>query len=328
LTISKIPGGQAPSSSASTPGFAPGSAAGAAAEVSSAPATQAASSSDESFASETNRAIEQSEALSRSALLKKGKNGQFSDSLFALSIHRNGYFTAEFLEKIGFLWFNKDEKGLISPGFAAIEKKETGGIVNRNDPETFQQFENIILSPFSSTPPLHVGDTVSILHSDQFVKFGARTANLVRRTARARITEVKRAPQPKVTAQLFKEWDMVQSGDRVDTLARFSDLAIDTIAEGPMTTIKGTIFLRVENTERPYLYHTFILDRGSKDGVELGDMFAVISGRVPAAGHTVAVACAVNIGETSSTLSIEKLFDNNVAPGDTAVIIKRIHFKK
>lgn len=318
LTISKTNEGQLASSAAA----ASGAASGATANISST-GSASAMPSDESFSSETKLAIEQSDALRQKALLKKGKNGQFSDSLFTLSMRRNGYFTSDFLEKIGFLWFNRDEKGLVSPGSAVIEKKESGGIFNRKGQETYKQFDNIVIIPFSKRS-FHVGDTVSILHSDNLIRFGARTANLVRRTGRARITEVTGAA---MAAELFKTWDVVLDGDRVDTMTHFPDLAIDTIVD-PSVTIKGVIFRRVENTERPYLYHTCIIDRGFKDGVELGDIFAVISGRVYTAGHTEAIACAVNIGETSSTLTVEKLFDCDVDSGDTVVIIKRIHFKK
>ena len=314
LTISKLPlGQQLPSS---------GTGSGAVSDASSSAAGP--SSSDDSFSSETRRAIEQSEA-NQNALLKKGKNGRLSDTLFSLAVNRSGYFTSDFLAKVGFLWFGKDEKGLVFPGTAVILKKQDNGITQRNEQETYQQFDDISLEALSaSKTSFHVGDTVDILHSYRLVKFGSREANLIRRTGHARITEIKGA---KMTAVLFKMWDVVASGDRVDTMAHFSDKAIDTIVD-PTVAIRGTIFLHVEDTERPYLYHTCILDRGAKDGVELGDIFALISDRTASAGHTEAIASAVNIGETSSTLAIEKLFDNGVNVGDTAVIIKRIQFKK
>jgi hypothetical protein len=204
-------------------------------------------------------------------------------------------------------------------------KKEGRGVFNRYEQKIYHQFDNIVIEPFSASAATYrVGDTVNIVHSYQFIKFGNRTANLVRRTGRACITEVKGR---EMTALLFKTWDMVRSNDRVDTMAHFNDLVIDTIVD-PAVTVRGILFCHVERTERLYLYHTCIIDRGSKDGVGLGDIFAIISGRVPAAGHTQAIACAINIGETSSTLVIEKLFDNNIAAGDTVVLVKRILFKK
>jgi hypothetical protein len=281
-----------------------------------------ASSSGDPFFSETKQAIEQSEELGRSTLSKTVKNGKSSDSLFELAMHKNSFFTGDFLEKIGFLWFKKDEKGQMYPGNAVILRKNAG-VLSHYEPETYQQFDDIVIQPYSRAS-YHVGDTVSIVHADRFVKLGPQTANCVRRTGRARITGIKGAT---MTAVLIKAWDVVENGDRVDTLAHFADLAIDTLVD-PVVTIRGSIVIRIENTERPYLYHTCIIDRGSKDGVVLGDMFAIISGRAAAAGQTEAVACAVNIGETSSTLVIEKMFDNNINPGDTAVIIKRIQFKK
>jgi hypothetical protein len=318
LTIDKYPSGQQGARGASGPQGAPaGAPAGAAAS--------AGRSSDDSFSSETKLAIEQSEALGKNALKKSGLEKNLSDSLLSAAMRRSGYLTSDFLGKAGFLWFNKDKKGLIYPGNAVIVKKENGIVVKRYEQETYQQYDNIVIQPFSAPAASYrVGDTVDIIHSYQFVKFAGRTANLVRRTAWARITEIN---GPTMTALLFKTWDVVQSGDRVDAMARFADRIVDTIVD-PGVRVSGTVFLPIEQTERPYLYHTFILDRGSKDGVEFGDIFAVISGRVPTAGHAEAIACAVNISETSSTLVIEKLFDSNVAAGDTVVLVKRILFKK
>jgi LysM domain len=283
------------------------------------------SSPGDSFFSETKQAIEQSEAARKSSLSKAMKSGKLSDTLFTLSMQRTNYFTSDFLEKIGYLWFNKDEKGRISPGNALILKKDDSGAAKRDERETYQQYDNIVIQPFSAGSfAYHVGDTVSVLHSDRIVKFGPRTANLVRRTGRACITEIR---GNRVTANLFKTWDVVQSDDRIDSLAHFSNCAIDTIVDPPVI-VKGKVFLRIENTERPYLYHTCIIDRGAKDGVAAGDVFAIISGRPAEAGHSEAIACAVNIGETSSTLVIEKMFDNALDAGDTAVIVKRVLFKK
>jgi hypothetical protein len=307
----------------SRPGQSGFSGAGQAASSTGYGAPSNAQSSADPFSSETKLAIEQSEALGKSAVSKTALQQMLSDSLLSAGMRRRGHFTADFLEKSAFLWFDKDKKGLIYPGNAVILKKEGSGVFNRYEQKIYQQFDNIVIQPFSASA-YRVGDTVDIVHSYQFIKFGNRTANLVRRTGRARITEVKGQA---ITALLFKTWDMVRSNDRVDTMAHFNDLVIDTVID-PAVTVRGTLFCHVERTERLYLYHTCIIDRGSKDGVGLGDIFAIISGRVPAAGHTQAIACAVNIGETSSTLVIEKLFDNNIAAGDTVVLVKRILFKK
>jgi hypothetical protein len=315
LTISNTPSGQS--------GFPGAGQSASSSGYTSAPSH--AQSSADSFSSETKQAIEQSEALGKNTIFKTGLQKLLSDSLLSPNMRRRGHFTADFLEKTAFLWFGKDEKGLLYPGNAVIMNRENRGVFNRYEQKTYQQFDNIAIQPFpASAASYHVGDTVDIVHSYRFVKFGGRTANLVRRTGRARITGAKGQT---LTALLFKTWDVVQSDDRVDTLARCSDLITDTIID-PTVTVRGTFFCRVEQTEQLYLYHTIIIDRGSKDGVGLGDIFAIISCRGPAAGRTQAIACAVNIGETSSTLLIERLFDNNAAAGDTVVLVKRILFKK
>jgi hypothetical protein len=79
------------------------------------------SSENDDFPSETRQALEMSEK-SAEFVNKSGvrRNSLFSDTLYKLAMEKRSYFTSDFLEKIGFLWFNKDEKGLVYPGNAAL----------------------------------------------------------------------------------------------------------------------------------------------------------------------------------------------------------------
>jgi hypothetical protein len=74
------------------------------------------------------------------------------------------------------------------------------------------------------------------------------------------------------------------------------------------------------------LYQTFIVDKGSKDGVMLGDIFEVTARNNPVFDRLSAMACAVHVDETSSTLVIEKL-TASINPGDTVSVAKMIRFK-
>ena len=309
-------GGQAgvtPSSAAGTSGFAQGAASGAA-------------SGQDEFSSETKQALDQSEQTS--GLFSKSKsllseNAFLSDTLFRLAMEKKNYFTADFLEKIGFLWFTKDEKGLVYPGNASLRKmSERGGALKKYEAEVYQQFDEVIIDPLGKAS-YRVGDTVDIYHSDRMVQYQGKTANLVARVAKAAIHSVQ---GKNIYAILFKVWDIIQSGDRVDQQSHFPSPAIDSL-EDPPVTIKGSVFLLVENTVHSYPYQTFILDRGSKDGVVFGDLFAVVSKKSPIADRPAAYACVVNVGETSSTLVIERLFDS-IDAGDIAFIVKRIKFKQ
>jgi hypothetical protein len=290
-----------------------------------APGPQAAASRQDDFFSETKQAIEQSDRQasslsSRTSSSTKDKSF-LSDTLFKLTMRRNGYFTSDFLERMGFLWDKKDEKGLVYPGNAALRKIGNQDLLKRYEQETYQENDEVLIEPFSKAH-YRPGDTVDVFHSDGLTKFQGKTVNLVRRIAKATIRSVS---GDKVSALLFKAWDVVQSGDRVDTCAHFSSLQIDTVVE-PSAPIKGTVFLRIENTEHSYLYQTFIVDKGSKDGVMLGDIFKVTARNNPVFDRLSAMACAVHVDETSSTLVIEKL-TASINPGDTVSVAKMIRFK-
>jgi hypothetical protein len=305
-------GAEASSFGAGTSGYSSGSPSGA-------------TSGQDDFSSETKQALDQSEQTSDpfSKSSSHFSQGAFlSDTLFRLAMEKRNYFTADFLEKIAFLWFTKDEKGLVYPGNALLRRMSAKEVLKKYETEVYQQFDEVIIEPFGKAS-YRVGDTVDIYHSDRMVQYQGKTANLVRRVAKA---VIRAAEGKNFYAVLFKVWDIIQSGDRVDQGSHFPSPAIDSL-EDPPVVIKGSVFLRVENTEHSYPYNTFILDRGSKDGVVFGDLFAVVSKNSPISDRPSAFACVVHVGETSSTLVIERLFDS-IDAGDKAIIVKRIKFKQ
>ena len=254
-------------------------------------------------------------AVSNSYARPSRTKAEIKDSLMVFTLYNQNYFTSEYLEKLAYLWFDKDSRGLICPGNAAIEKPDGKDI--------YRQFDDVHITVFGKNT-YAVGDTVDVIHSDRFVKFMGKTANLVRRVAKARITAVGNT---QLTALIFKAWDIISAGDRVDKTFRIQGREIDTITY-PGTIIKGTVFERIEDTESPYLFQTFICDRGAQDGVVFGDLFFVYSSST-STGPTrpSLLGCAVNVGEKSSTIAIEKMFVNSVHPGDTLSLIGHIRFK-
>lgn len=248
---------------------------------------------------------------------------EVEDSLMVFTLYKQDYFASEFLDKLAFLWFDRDAKGLIYPGNAVIQKPTANDPLKKYDKDIFQQFDDVHVTVFGNNT-YAVGDTVDVFHADRFVKFMGKTANLVRRVAKARVLTVSGT---QLTAVLFKAWDIVSGGDRIDKTFHIQGREIDTIT-GPGTAIKGTVFERVEDTESPYLFQTFICDRGAKDGVAFGDLFFAYAGGTPAdPAHPSLLGCAVNVGERSSTIAIEKMFINSVNPGDTLALVGHIRFK-
>jgi hypothetical protein len=246
-----------------------------------------------------------------------------ADSLMSITVLRNDFFTAELVLRAGFLWFNKDRKGLIYPGNASITNPGSGDALKKESNTIYRQFDEIVIAVFGKNT-YAVGDTVDVFHSDRFVKFKGKTANLVRRIGRARVTGVA---GDRLNAMLFKAWDIVSEGDRIDTVTRFPTWEIDTLLDRDVV-IRGTVFERIEPTESPYLFHSILCDRGTQDGVRFGDIFLVHpQGESKSSGHPSALGCVIHAGIQSSTLVIEKLFDIAIAPGDTVELVKRIRFK-
>ncbi len=249
-----------------------------------------------------------------------GTLDNFTNSLVTMTVFRNDFFTADLIDRTGFLWFTRDAKGLIYPGNAVIAQTGGGDLLKNDSKKIFRQFDEISIEVFGKHA-YKAGDTIDVFHSDRFVKFKGKTANLVRRTGRAQVTGVA---NDRVNAILFKIWDVVSEGDRIDTTAHSPSWEIDTLVDRDVV-IRGTVFDRIESTESPYLFQTMICDRGTQDGVRFGDIFLIRP--VKNIGRPSALGCIIHVGNESSTLVIEKLFDIAVVPGDTLELTKRIRFK-
>jgi hypothetical protein len=236
------------------------------------------------------------------------------------ALEYKGFFSPEFMAKIGYLVFDKDGRGVIYPGNGVIEKcKKT---------DVYHQFDSldIILYGTASYAP---GDSIDIIHPDRFVKFGVKTpvtANLVRPVARACVTYVSNG---EMRARIVKAWDVIGCRDRVAATKSIAPLDIDAIVDAA-TEIIAAVFARVEETESPYLYQTFIIESGAADGVQMGDLFLVypVDKKTAVDEHPSVLACVVNLGEHSSTLVIVKMFANRIASGDQAKLVKRIRFRQ
>ena len=247
----------------------------------------------------------------------------FMDSLMNVTVFRSDFITSDLIGQMGFLWFDKDAKGLIYPGNGIIVKPDGSDPLKNQSNNIYRQFDEIVISIFGKSS-YTVGDTIDVYHSDRFVRFKGKTANLVRRIARARMNSVAGS---QARAVLFKVWDIVSEGDRIETMAHIPTWEIDTVVERDVV-IRGTIFERIEATESPYLFQTLICDRGAQDGVRFGDVFLIYPQGVPfAQSPPCGLGCACSVGAQTSTLVIEKLFDSKVALGDTIELIKRIRFK-
>lgn len=223
------------------------------------------------------------------------------------------FWSTEFLGKIAFLWTAEDEKGLIAPGNAYV--------IGSRDKEIFHQFDRLKIKAFGDGG-YSVGDTVDIFRQERFIKYGDKSANLVRRVARARMVV---ATGKDLEALLFKAWDVVRAKDRVAPATRFRRYEIDTVVAATQR-IDGTVLSRVELTTTPHLYQSLIIDKGSQHGVRLGDIFTVhpVEDKQEPRREPALLGCAVHTGEGTSTLVIVRMFDNVLAVHDAVRLCKRM----
>lgn len=225
---------------------------------------------------------------------------------------RKKILTPEFLASAPILWRQKDSKGLLYPGDARIDPNVTR--------ESFQQFEEVPIKVFGKTQ-YQVGDTLQIFRSMRMVNYKKKPANMVRRIGYARVIEVKR---DKLKATLFQVWDVVKAGDRVGKAETFPRIAVGEYTV-PDQQVQAGVFERVELTMFPYPYHTFIADRGTADGVKLGDLFlAYATTAKEPSPAPVQLACVVHVENDYATLATVQLYNNTLAPGDKVALVKRM----
>lgn len=240
--------------------------------------------------------------------------GYLGDSDYIASLRTKNILHPRFLATTPFLWMQKDASGLIYPGNATVCAPLRGA--------AYQLFSTLSITkgPGSS---YSIGDTVDIYKSIRFLYFNDKTANLVQRVGRA---VVCKDAAKSVDAELFEMSDAIGGGERVAPVTYFTTMTIDTLIE-PDVAISALVSTRVESTESPYLYQSVIVDKGSNDGVRVGDLFGVYhrKGKTGSA-HLAIVGVVGHVGAASSTLVIISMTDNSLDSGDQAILLKRTLF--
>lgn len=227
---------------------------------------------------------------------------------------RDKIITSQFLRGVPFLWTETDPRGLVYPGDARIDPHA--------DARLFHQFDEVRVDVFGTTD-YAVGDTMDVFSSERMVNYRERKANLVRRVARGVVTA---ASEKTLAVKLYAVWGVVRPGDRLARAEHFRRYEVDGMIDPP-AALSARVFQRVEQSGSPYLYQSFIIDRGSTEGVQLGDIF-VIRNQHEQAGRAkpAQVACASYVGEDFSTLTIVRVYDTSLQTGDRAEMVKRTRF--
>ncbi len=233
----------------------------------------------------------------------------------AKDLSAKGFFSPSFLANVGYIWFDKDYKGVVLPGNGILDVCK--------DPQVFRQFDKVSASLFPDAN-YTVGQYAEIVHADGFVKYREITANIVRPIARIRI-DAKYGSS--VDGTIISQSDVIRCKDRI-TLAEPIPVRIIASIDNAGSEKAARVFMRIETTEGPYLYQTFIIDQGANNGIAIGDVFAVYpcENDIPSSFASM-VAVAARVQNETSSLVIIKMFSNTLKPNDSVVRIKHVRFK-
>ncbi len=234
--------------------------------------------------------------------------------LFRSLVSKN-FFTDDYLSKVGRLWFEKNPEGKFFPGNGKLDACEKGNLYRLYDEIKVELFTIDTYRP---------GDIIEVIQSVRMTRFNGKKANLIRTVGRAKVIEAKGT---RLRAKLVDVYDVIRCSDRIGAFRLHPERTIDAVVEAS-EDLEGTVFERVQKTESPYIYDSFIIDKGSVDGVRFGDIFAVYPRKKSDAveRNPSIVACVVHLQETSSTLSIVKMHSDRLNSGDSVRLEYRLVF--
>ncbi|MGE5672234.1 MAG: LysM peptidoglycan-binding domain-containing protein [Fibrobacterota bacterium] len=238
-----------------------------------------------------------------------------SDSPLLSIIRSKDHLGGSFFKAIPFLWFTRNSSGVLMPGESVIDAPPENAM--------YQLYDKIQLS-IKNNELYKVGDSVDIYNYFRVIEHNKARATIVKCVGSVKLTEIMKN---KASGLLYKVYDKVVGGEHLMKAEPLKSQEIDTLVS-PDVAIQATLITRAEETESPYVFQTLIIDKGSQDGVRVGDVFAmyrvndgVMSKNVAMTGYTA------NVQQTTSSLSIIKMSDNKLSPGDKGILFRRTVFK-
>ncbi len=257
--------------------------------------------------------------LLRTATLQKQKADSVmmeldNDSLILSIIRSKNQLGGGFFTSVPFLWFERNASGVLLPGESVINRP--------SDRAIYQLYDKVTIT-IRKGENFKAGDSLDIYAYYRVIEHNRARATILRCVGSAAILEIKAG---KAFAMLYKVYDRILGGEHIIKAKQPASREIDTLIESDIS-IQGTVITRAEETASPYVFQTLIIDKGSQDGVKVGDIFAVyltkgddVSGAVAALGYTA------NVQKSTSSLTIVKMSNNKIGTGDKTVLIRRTIF--
>lgn len=244
-----------------------------------------------------------------------GLNSNATDSMLLSIIRSKDQLGGSFFASVPFLWFERNASGVLLPGESVVDPP--------SDRAMYQLYDKLSLTA-KKGEIFKIGDSLDIYNYMRVVEYNRARATVLKCVGSANIVEIKGT---KVFAALYKVFDKVTGGEHIMKALHLKNREIDTLVASEVA-IQGTLVTRAEETESPYIFQTLILNKGSQDGVRIGDVFAVYHSKESEISTEVAmVAYTSNVQKSSSSMTIIKMSDNKISSGDRAVLIRRTVFK-
>jgi hypothetical protein len=238
-----------------------------------------------------------------------------TDSMLLSIIRSKDYLGGSFFKAVPFLWFARNSSGVLMPGESVLEAPPENAM--------YQLYDKIQLL-IRNNELYKVGDSVDIYNYFRVIEYNKDRATVIKCVGSVKLTEVTKN---KASGILYKVYDKVVGGEYIMKAEPLKSQEIDTLVS-PDIAIQATLITRAEETQSPYIFQTLIIDKGSQDGVRVGDVFAmyrfkdgVLSKNVAVTGYTA------NVQKTTSSLTIIKMSDNKLIPGDKGILFRRTVFK-
>ncbi|MFW5959899.1 MAG: hypothetical protein ACOCSE_02130, partial [Chitinivibrionales bacterium] len=234
------------------------------------------------------------------------------------SLLNKSIFTKEFLAGIPFLWRDKNPKGVVVPG--------DGRIVDQEEKmrTIYRKFDIINIKPDAENL-YNKGDTLDLYQTIERLSMNNKPVVLVKRNGRAVVKGLK--GDGLIKAEILRAWEIIKTGDRVSKAREFRDYELKSYTD-PEKRAKSEVFARAENTATIQPYTNFIIDIGSVNGVEFGDLFYIYRGSEAGdMDDPVMIASVTNVENVSSTCTAVRIFRERFEKGDSAVLYKRAVFK-
>jgi hypothetical protein len=238
-----------------------------------------------------------------------------TDSMLLSIIRSKDQLGGSFFSSVPFLWFERNASGVLLPGETVLDSP--------SDRAMYQLYDKLSLT-VKKGESFKIGDSLDIYNYMRVIEYNRSRATVLKCVGSANVVEVK---GDKVFVALYKVFDKVLGGEHVMRAHHLKNQEIDTLV-APDVAIQGTLVTRAEETESPYIFQTLILNKGSQDGVRIGDVFAVYHSKESEISTEVAVVgYTSNVQKNSSSMTIIKMSDNKISSGDRALLVRRTVFK-